>query len=80
MITRVDNSKGVLNAPLEWNRYNNKTSYPTAEAETINQNVSLHFHPSLKVDRLPNVRLQGGFTECLRQRWLRSKSTKGPQH
>lgn len=69
-MTRANNSKGILNVPLEWNTYN-QTSYPIAEAETLNKNVTLHFR-SLKVDRLTSARLQGGFTECLRQRWFQS--------
>jgi hypothetical protein len=49
-------------------------SYPTTEAEAINNiNVaSFCFCSSLKVDRLTGGRLQGGFAECLGQRWLRS--------
>jgi hypothetical protein len=50
-------------------------SYPTTEAEAIHNNInvaSFRFCSSLKVDRLTGARLQGGFTECLGQRWLRS--------
>jgi hypothetical protein len=50
-------------------------SYLTTEAEVVNNNinvVSFRFRSSLKVDRLTGACLQGGPTECLGQRWLRS--------
>ena len=49
-------------------------SCPTTEAEAINSNIneaSFCFCSSLKVDRLAGGHLQGGFAECLGQRWLR---------
>ena len=47
------------------------------EAEAINNNINIkvapfRFSSTLKVDRLTGARLQGGFTEGLGQRWLRS--------
>ena len=50
-------------------------SYPTTEPKAINNKInvaSFRFYSSLKVDRLTSGHLQGGFTECLGQRWLRS--------
>jgi hypothetical protein len=68
--------KGVLNVPREWNGTTTRDpSYPTTEAEAINNNInvaSFRFCSSPKVYRLTGARLQGGFTECLGQRWLRS--------
>ncbi len=51
----------------------NSDPYPTTEAAGANNNISAtppRFCSSLKVDRLTGARLQGGFAECLGQRWL----------
>jgi hypothetical protein len=77
-ITHADMGKGVLKVPWEWNGYSDQRSIISnyrIEAEAIKNNINVaSFRPSsfLKVDRLTGRRLQGGFTKCLGQRWLRS--------